>query len=200
MDDSQACERSSDNPGEMRRYSLLALVLGILLVPFGVALTVAAHHNHVSDIERELSAEADEHAGQLGAYFERARSAILLTANQSPFRRVDEGPGIRAQKLRAGGPDLASANHSLAYLERLYPGAIGEACFIDRLGREMARVVRGRVAPIGDLSTTETETSFFAPTFALPAGRVYQARPYVSPDTKEWVIANSTVVGGWGGG
>jgi hypothetical protein len=54
--------------------------------------------------------------------------------------------------------------------------------------------VRGDIAKPADLSTTEEETPFFAPTFALGFGRVHQTAPYVSPDTKEWVIANATLI------
>ncbi|HKN56407.1 MAG TPA: hypothetical protein VJX66_28205, partial [Amycolatopsis sp.] len=80
------------------------------------------------------------------------------------------------------------------YLEKLYPGRIGEACFIDADGAENARVVRGERAAVDDLSPDESGNPFFRPTFALKQGQVYQARPYVSPDTNEWVLANSTVV------
>jgi diguanylate cyclase (GGDEF)-like protein len=44
------------------------------------------------------------------------------------------------------------------------------------------------------LSTQEERTVFFAPTFALKFGQVHQTRPYVSPDTKEWVVANATLI------
>ncbi len=54
--------------------------------------------------------------------------------------------------------------------------------------------MRGDVAKPADLSTSEEETVFFAPTFALGFGRVHQTAPYVSPDTKEWVIANATLI------
>ncbi|MDP9497200.1 MAG: EAL domain-containing protein [Actinomycetota bacterium] len=60
-------------------------------------------------------------------------------------------------------------------------------------GQELARVVRGEVAPTGDLSN-EADAPFFAPTLRLPEGRVYQAAPYISPDTDEWVISNSTLL------
>src|SRR3954471_7818760 len=83
-------------------------------------------------------------------------------------------------------------NGGLGYLETLFPGSIGEACFIDRSGAEVARMVRGERATVEGLSLDESKNPFFAPTFALPIGSVYQARPYVSPDTKEWVISNST--------
>ena len=83
---------------------------------------------------------------------------------------------------------------ALGYLEQLYPTSIGEACVIDRSGHEVARVVFGKHASFADLSPDESGNPFFRPTFALPAGVVYQAPPYVSPDTGEWVISNSTVV------
>jgi diguanylate cyclase (GGDEF)-like protein len=89
---------------------------------------------------------------------------------------------------------LDKANEALGYLERLFPDSIGEACFIDRAGPEIARMVRGERATVKDLSPDESGAPFFAPTFALRHGQVYQARPYVSPDTKEWVISNSTLM------
>src|SRR3712207_3071017 len=55
-------------------------------------------------------------------------------------------------------------------------------------------MVRGERATLADLSPDESGAAFFAPTFALDHGQVYQARPYVSPDTKEWVISNSTLM------
>src|SRR5206468_348999 len=48
--------------------------------------------------------------------------------------------------------------------------------------------------PFSDLSTDESGNPFFHPTFALPAGQVYQAAPYVSPDTGQWVVSNSTTL------
>src|SRR5918992_670640 len=45
-----------------------------------------------------------------------------------------------------------------------------------------------------DLSPDESGAAFFAPTFALAHKEVHQARPYESPDTKEWVISNSTLM------
>ena len=56
----------------------------------------------------------------------------------------------------------------------------------------MARVVHGEVAALDDLSEDEESAPFFEPAMALAPGQVYQSRPYVSPDTGEWVISNST--------
>jgi diguanylate cyclase (GGDEF)-like protein len=127
-------------------------------------------------------------------YFARARSINLLTANNPAFGHFYELPGSRAAKVRAGGPVLDEANQALGYLEGLFPDSIGEACFIDRAGPEIARMVRGERATLEDLSPDESGAAFFAPTFALAHKEVYQARPYESPDTKEWVISNSTLM------
>ncbi len=96
--------------------------------------------------------------------------------------------------MREQGRTVDQANAALAYLERLYPGAIGEACFIDRAGAENARVVRGQRAIPAELSTDESQAPFFAPTSAMRQGEVFQAKPYISPDIKEWVISNSTAL------
>src|SRR5206468_4082707 len=99
-------------------------------------------------------------------------------------------------RIAAGGRDIRDARAALLYVERLYPSSIGEVCFIDRSGAENARAVRGHLAAESQLSPDESPNPFFGPTFALTPGRVYQSAPYVSPDTDEWVIGNSTTVAG----
>ena len=142
----------------------------------------------------DLTHDAAEQAQVLNAYFARARSIILLTAHSSEFRQFYAEAGDRDQRVRRGGPTLDAVNDSLGYLEQLYPDRIGEACFIDASGAENARTVRGERAAYADLSPDEDKQPFFAPSFALGPNQVYQAKPYVSPDTDEWVIANSTLV------
>src|SRR3954452_25541766 len=178
----------------MRALSFAALIVGIVLIPTALGLAKLDHDRELSQVERMLVAETGEHGGALDNYFLRARSVVLLTANSPAFANVLAEPGTRAEKVRRQGRNIAEVTHHLRYLERLYPTAIGEACFIDSNGEEFARAVRGDIAKPGDLSTTEEETPFFAPTFALGSGRVHQTAPYVSPDTKEWVIANATVI------
>ncbi|MEP6463386.1 MAG: EAL domain-containing protein [Frankiaceae bacterium] len=130
---------------------------------------------------RTLQRDAAQVASAFSSYFERARSLDLLLA-QNPAFSPSAGRGV------VNG----DANRALKYLEELYPGAIGEACLIDDRGRELARVTEGAAAPVADLSTDEAGNPFFTPTLALGRGQVYQAAPYVSPDTKHWVISNST--------
>lgn len=177
-----------------RAVPLAAMLLGILLVPATVAITLQQHSRAVTALENSLTQEAKEKAAALRNYFERARSIVLLTANNPVFAEFYEAPGDRKRKVERGGPVLDKVNQALVYLNTLYPDSIGEACFIDHTGPENARAVRGIIAPVGELSTDESGNPFFAPTFTLPVGLAYHAQPYVSPDTGEWVIANSTIV------
>lgn len=178
----------------MRRSLLLGLTGALVLLIVSVAVGFAGHARAVTREGNDLTHDAAQQAQVLDAYFARARSIILLTAHSSEFRQFYAEPGDRDQRVRRGGPTLDAVNGSLGYLEQLYPDRIGEACFIDASGAENARTVRGERATYADLSPDEDEQPFFAPSFALGANEVYQAKPYLSPDTDEWVVANATPV------
>ncbi|MEV6488892.1 HD domain-containing phosphohydrolase [Actinoplanes sp. NPDC051633] len=178
----------------MRRSLLLGLTGALVLLIIGVSAGFAGQTRAVTREANDLIHDAAEQAQVLNAYFARARSIILLTAHSSEYRQFYAEPGDRDQRVRRGGPTLDAINGSLGYLEQLYPDRIGEACFIDASGAENARTVRGERATYADLSLEEDKQPFFAPSFALAADQVYQAKPYLSPDTDEWVIANVTPV------
>ena len=178
----------------MRRFSLPMLLLAICLLPVGIGSGTSARSHAVAALDGALANTARGQAQVLEDYFSRAQSIDLLTASNPAFRRFYQLPGDRGANVRAGGQVLDEVNEALGYLEELFPTSIGEACFIDRAGPENARMVRGVRAAPKDLSSDESGNSFFSPTFALDHGKVYQARPYVSPDTNEWVISNSTLM------
>ena len=173
---------------------LLALLAAIGLLTIAVAAAAAEHAKDRDARERTLTSEAREHADKLEHYFTRARSLTLVTARNQAFREFYEQPGDRRAKVAAKGRHVTQANEALSYLEELFRGSIGEACFIDRGGSENARAVRGEIAPLKDLSDEEAGAPFFKPGFAVSPGEVYQAPPYLSPDTNEWVIANVTPI------
>jgi diguanylate cyclase (GGDEF)-like protein len=184
----------------MRSVSWLSLVVGLLLIPAAIAIGVGEHNNLRSAEQSHLDQEATSHAAAIEAYFDRARSITLLTANVAAFREAASEPGSRAALVAHQSPALRRATQQLAYLERLYPSSIGEACFIVSSGGELARVTRGLTAPAADLSADESPAVFYRPTFALPPDQAYQASPYRSPDMEEWVISNSAPVFGANGG
>jgi diguanylate cyclase (GGDEF)-like protein len=177
-----------------RLAPLLALVLGVALIPASVWAAVSSHRNDVEAQQRALGNEADKQAQSLRNYFTRARSLTQVTGANPAFTEFYELPGKRMAKVQQRGPVVRQSQRALSFVEKLFPDSIGEACFIDRGGAENARAVKGRIAPLSELSPDETGNPFFKPSFALRAGDVYQARPYVSPDTKEWVVANATPI------
>jgi diguanylate cyclase (GGDEF)-like protein len=178
----------------MRLVSFSGLIVGICLIPSALGVAKLDHDRRLSELDRTLVAETDEHTAALDNFFTRARSVVLLTANSPAFAHVLAEPGAREQKVLRHGRNLADVTHHLSYLERLYPSSIGEACFINADGEEYARVVRGKIAAPADLSTEEEKAPFFAPTFALESGQTHQTKPYISPDTNEWVVANATLI------
>jgi diguanylate cyclase (GGDEF)-like protein len=183
----------------LRRSPLATLVLAITLLSVGIGDGMSERSHAIATLNGDLTTAAGQQAEMLDDYFSRAQSIDLLTAHNPAFREFYQLPGSRtgggrARLIRAGGPVLDKANEALGYLERLFPHSIGEACFIDRSGAEVARVVRGQRATPADLAPDESANPFFRPTFAQRHGDVYQAAPYVSPDTDEWVISNSTLM------
>ncbi|MDP8908025.1 MAG: EAL domain-containing protein, partial [Chloroflexota bacterium] len=118
----------------------------------------------------------------------------LLASQESAFTDFYSAPGTREERIARGGRLMERVNNAVKYVARLYPRSIGEACFIDRSGAENARVVHGTIAPPEDLSPDETTAPFFRPTFAIPIGSVYQSLPYISPDTRQWVISQATKI------
>ena len=174
-------------------------VLGILVVllvalPLVVAAIVVQHRQKETSEDRALGFAASQQTANVADYFGRSASLTQILAKNPSFKSFYELPGRRLEKIRGNSVVVRESNEALAHLESLFPGSIGEACFIDAGGAENARAVKGRIESIGNLSQDETKASFFAPTFALRPGQVYQSRPYLSPDTNEWVVANSAPV------
>jgi diguanylate cyclase (GGDEF)-like protein len=165
----------------------------VLLPILGTAVLSQDRQRRTTE-DRALAFEATQQAANVEDYFARSRALTQILAKNPSFAAFYERPGNRTEKIRAQIGEVRGANEALAHLETLFPGSIGEACFIDAGGPENARAIRGRIEPLANLSLDETGASFFAPTFRLRPDQVYQSRPYVSPDTNEWVIANSAPI------
>ncbi|WP_436528542.1 putative bifunctional diguanylate cyclase/phosphodiesterase [Actinoplanes sp. HUAS TT8] len=179
----------------VRRTRAVAFLLGLLVLLLSVVTSVlSARQRQVSAQDSTLDVTLGHQVEALENYFERARAIDAVLAANPAFTDFYQAPGTNRQKIAAGGPLLTRVNDALAYLEKLFPGRIGEACFIDSNGSEIARVVNGVPAAAADLSQNETTNAFFAPTLALDPGQVYQAREYESQDTHNAVISNSTTV------
>ena len=177
----------------MGRWRLGFLLAGVLLLVGGFAAGAQAQRAHGA-LDQALTVEAQQREAIVADYFNHARDTVLLTAQNPVFAEFYATPGDLHDKIDQQPELMTQVNGALSYLETLYPGQIGEACFIDRSGAEIARVVSGQVAAHHTLSHDESGNPFFGPTFALADGQAFQARPYISPDTQEWVISNSTPI------
>lgn len=178
------------------RWAMTAILAGGVVL-LGLSFLLA-QFNRRDTVRRELDSRlamaASTNAETVESTFARARVINLILAQNPVFADFYGLPGTREERLRRNPRMVARLNAALAGLETLHKGEIAEACFIDRSGGENARVTRGHAAPLASLSADESGSSFFARTFATAAGSAYQARPYVSPDTGEWVVSNSSVI------
>jgi diguanylate cyclase (GGDEF)-like protein len=179
-----------------RTLKLTALIVAIGLVPLLiVGVLIAQRGSDHAAVDSELVSRANVQATELEAGFARGRTIALLMSSNPSFGDFYVQPGTRVEKITAQGQTIDRVHRALSYLETLYPGQIGEACFIDAGGDENARVVRGTKARPSELSD-ESKNAFFKPSFEQRLGGVYQSPPYVSPDTNEWVIGTTTPISG----
>src|SRR5262245_23502166 len=129
---------------------LAVFVVLVVLLPLFAFGTVDQHRDHVTDEDRSLAFEANEQAANATESFERSRALTQILAKNPSFAEFYTSPGGRTEKIRAQIRSVQRANEALAHLETLFPGSIGEACFIDAAGPENARAVKGRIEPIAN--------------------------------------------------
>jgi diguanylate cyclase (GGDEF)-like protein len=180
-----------------RRARLVAVLVGGPLILGGLLQTVRDNNaRRRTDLNAALSANATYEAARLNESFTRARDLLVVTGQNPALREYFSLPGDRRQRIDAGGPVMTNIDDAIGYLHALYPNAIEEICFIDSSGAEVARRVGSIEASSQDLSLDEQSNAFFQPTMSLTPGEVYQAAPYVSPDSSKWAVSNSTKVAG----
>ncbi len=174
---------------------VFGLLVALMILVGGVSRGVSQAR---SDSDSRAVSAATTVAAQKGAaieeYFGRARSILLIAAQNPAFRDYYEAPNKVGTIPESPMKTAVEIRAALAYFHTLYPDSIGEVCFIDRTGAERARVVGGVQASGTSLSVDESSNVFFLPTLSIPSGDVYQAAPYISSDTHDWVISNSTPI------
>jgi hypothetical protein len=169
----------------LRALGVVSLALGALLVALTVLTAARSDHRHMREsTEREILSAAQAESEALNSYFAEARSVILVMAQNAAMRELFDTDSPEHAVARREVDD------ALAYLARLYPHSLGEASVIDSSGEETARLVRdGRSE---DRFQDERNHEFVRATLKLAPGEVHQSRPYLSSDTDQWVLSNST--------
>ena len=174
--------------------ALMIRILGVGLATVTGALAVLGlqvQSNAAAEANRQATTDSRTSAREVGALFDSWRDDLLVAAGDSALSDWYAHPERRPELRR-------HVDALLVGLHRIYPTLIDEACFISAAGPELGRATNGVPAPIADLSPDESGNPFFAASFRIKAGQVWQNAPYVSPDSHRWVISNSTpiVVGG----
>ncbi len=174
----------------MFRLRVLALLVGAGFLLSALVVGVKGTQDDTRDAQRlALASIANEQARVLDEDFDRARTITLLLARTPAVSHVQGTPAGPARAQLA-----VAVNETLGYLRNLYPDGIGEACFLDSHGVELARSVGGVVSARAPLSPGEKTDAFFPQTLRLASGQVFQSQPYLSRDAHTWVVSTSTPV------
>ena len=171
-----------------RSFTARVLTAGLIPLVFVTGLVVfqTGEAERHQDAE-QAAAKGNAAVAELNQLFAEWRSVAQIGARNKVLRDWFTTPS----QHNALHSEIDAA---LVRLNSLYPDLFEEACFISHNGPELARMVHGTPAALADLSPDESKNPFFGPTFAAGAEQVNQQAPYISPDSKTWVISNSTTV------
>src|SRR5207247_8764043 len=114
----------------MKSSTLCALAAAVALAVVAAVIATSAHGRRIAELATPLRADAQSEASLLQAYFERARAVDLVSARNPAIAALYAEPGELLAKLKANGANVRQVGDALAYIERLYPTSIGEACVI----------------------------------------------------------------------
>ncbi len=183
----------------MRSMRGPALVLGIVLLSSAAGLTYQATKSAseaANTQNTELQTAAANAEVLLSKQFERAGAIGLLTAQDDIFKNFFKEPGSTRQKVAADGTTRQEIVDLLTYVQTLFPGSVARSGYVDaQTGQEIAEVVNGAGSPPVTLEpNADVSLPFFQDVLSLPPDWLYQSRPYFSPETNEWVLANGTTI------
>ena len=126
-------------PGRSNGIVLAVLIVLLVLLPLLISAVLVQDDQRKTSEDRTLAFEASTQSADVADYFEALARADPDSGQEPILCRVLENPDRRVDKIRAQINEVRGANEALAHLESLFPGSIGEACFIDAAGRSRAR-------------------------------------------------------------
>jgi len=135
----------------------------------------------IEESEHALLQELSHVTFAIETIFVKAQTNLLLTSENPAFSRYF----IETSRHDEWKEEQVKA---LRQLQLLFPEAISVTAFIDPSGKEISKVVVKQVASKERLSSGVQERPFFVPGLSQPPGGVYQGEPYISPETRLWVI------------
>jgi len=142
---------------------------------------ITSKQEMIEESEHALLQELSHVTFAIETIFVKAQTNLLLTSENPAFSRYF----IETSRHDEWKEEQVKA---LRQLQLLFPEAISVTAFIDPSGKEISKVVVKQVASKERLSSGVQERPFFVPGLSQPPGGVYQGEPYISPETRLWVI------------
>lgn len=176
------------------RFAFSCGLLGLVLAVLGAALVTSRSSSESDRLQRTLATTAGEKAALVQTELERARALALVTARIPPFSEFYADDGSLAAKIAAVAGPRREINDALVYDWELYPDRFVEVGYVDRSGRENARVLRGKKVPAGQLLPDVHSWRSFEQGAATPTGLVRISDPFLSPTARVPVVAATTPV------
>ena len=93
-------------PTLVKMVTLVAVAAAVVLLAGSIGLGARDLDEKRSATDVALTNKVDDASAQLGEYFARARSIVLITANNPAFRDFAAAPGDRVAKIRARVPAI----------------------------------------------------------------------------------------------
>jgi diguanylate cyclase (GGDEF)-like protein/putative nucleotidyltransferase with HDIG domain len=176
------------------RFALACAALGVLLAVFGAVLVASRRSSEQARLDSTLATTAGEKAALADTELERVRALALITARIPPFEELYANAGSQAAAIAAVAGPGREINNALSYLWQLYPDRFVEAGYVDRDGRENARVVRGIAKPAKALLKDVRSWPSYAQGRKTPAESATITAPFQSPGARVAVVAATAPV------
>jgi diguanylate cyclase (GGDEF)-like protein/putative nucleotidyltransferase with HDIG domain len=176
------------------RFALACAALGVLLAVFGAVLVASRRSSEQARLDSTLATTAGEKAALADTELERVRALALITARIPPFEELYADAGSQAAAIAAVAGPGREINNALTYLWQLYPDRFVEAGYVDRDGRENARVVRGIAKPAKALLKDVRSWPSYAQGRKTPAESATITAPFQSPAARVPVVAATAPV------
>lgn len=164
------------------RFIVILLTTGLLPLMVGTVIYITTSKQEmVEESEHALLQELSHVTFAIETIFVKAQTNLLLTSENPAFSRYFTEPGRRSEWKE-------EQVKALRQLQLLFPEAISVTAFVNTSGHEITKVAVKQIASKEKLSSGVQERPFFVPGLSQPPGGVYQGEPYISPETRLWVI------------
>ncbi len=174
------------------------LLCSLALLVFSIAPTHTAEARHMNDgVHSTDLAGMHKHLNKKAAVFRsinKRASRNLVNAAQVKIFNDYFNAKNPVEKARLKKKILKVSLFARRGFE------VDEMCLISMDGREIIRIVLDKIVSDSDLSSDESKTPFFKASIKKNSREVHIQDPYISEDSRRWVIAYTTPIVTAGGG